>query len=149
VRLTLLGLGLATATSLVGRTGAAQSPSRNGLAGRWTVTLRIDSSGTGQPATRALTGTMVVLPVVGSDPPTYRGTYQIPFSTIGLSPDAAPILLRVGRDDSVRIALNPTVDHGNVEMIGGWNRGALEGRWQWIGRPMAVWGRFTMRIRPR
>lgn len=124
--------------------GSAHAQGTRTLAGRWSVSMTVDS-GTTAKGTATVSGNLVAVSVPGADPPTFRGSYQIPLSTIGLSPDAAPLLARVGRDDSIRIVLNPNVDHGHIEMVGALKPGAIEGRWTWIGRPTAAGGRFTLR----
>lgn len=87
---------------------------------------------------------MVLVAVERAERPTFRGSYQIPFRTIGLSPDAAPALAWIARGDSVRVVLNPDASSGHAELSGAWVGGTIQGRWRWIGRPGGE-GKFTLR----
>lgn len=127
---------LAVAVSVV--IGAmAQDP---GLAGRWTATFTVDD---GSGGTKTVTGTIVA--VEGRPGQPVRGSYRIPFSTVGLGPDAAPATMQAARGDAVRIILNPNGESGHAELTGSWKVGTIEGDWRWVGGPKAAGGRFTLR----
>jgi len=111
-----------------------------GLAGRWTASFTVDD---GAGGTKTVTGTIVA--VAGRPGQPVRGSYRIPFSTVGLGPDAAPATLQATRGDAVRIVLNPNGESGQAELTGTWKVGAIEGEWRWVGGPKAASGRFTLR----
>ncbi|MGE0438924.1 MAG: hypothetical protein AB7L66_00035 [Gemmatimonadales bacterium] len=122
----------------------AQPRNQRPLAGRWTASLRTE----GDRGTASITGTIVLVAVEGVERPTYRGSYQIPFTTIGLGPDAAPVLGTLPRADSVVIVLNPSATGERAELRGTWTRVGVEGEWRWIGRE-GHRGRFQLRLTPR
>ncbi len=128
--------------------GPTEAQPRRSLAGRWTITLETDSRPDTSPVA-ALTGSLVVVAVAGVDPPTFRGNYQIPFSTARLGPDAAPLLARTRSDDSVRVILDPSGNQGLVELFGVWQHGVVTGRWQATRREPKLTGQFTMRLESR
>lgn len=138
----LLALAGLTATPLLAQ-------SNRSLAGRWTVTLEVDPRPTTESVPVALTGTLVIVALPGVEPPTFRGSYRIPFSTARLGPDAAPLLARTRRDDSVRVVLDPAGDGGTVELVGAWRLGGVAGRWRSTRREPALAGRFVMKLDPR
>lgn len=129
--LALIGFSV-SAPGVAGQAGVS-------LAGRWNLTLWVDSA---DGSTKTVAGTIVLVEVKGSERPTYRGSYQVPLSTIGLSPDAAPVTLTQNRDESFRITLNPAAS-GKAELSGSWSRGMITGRWQWVGGPERG-GRFQL-----
>ena len=145
VRLLYPGI-LAVATLLPLHHGGLWQDSR-ALAGRWTLTLWIDSSRTARPSRpgSAITGTITLKPVAGSERITLVGRYSLPFDSFGLSPNAESVLaFAIGRD-SLRVILRPDVDHGHAELVGQRRLGEIEGRWTWIGDPTRAAGRFVMR----
>jgi hypothetical protein len=46
--------------------------------------------------------------------------------------------------DTVHIVLNPSVDHGNMELVARCRAGGLEGRWRTNGDPSRALGHFTL-----
>lgn len=133
-------VALLAALAMAAPASGAVAQAEASLRGRWNLTLWVDSTA---GATRTVSGTIVLVEEQGADRPTLRGSYRVPFSTIGLGPDAAPALLVQHRDESVRITLNPSAA-ARAELTGTWSTGMITGRWQWIGGP-AQGGRFELR----
>ena len=120
--------------------------------GRWTAELTPDS-------VIALTGVRLGRPLVGSIHLTQRdttsrvavyvGTYDADLRVIGLARPTGETLVSVPRGDTVRVILDPTVDHGNIEMVGRCRSGRLVGKWVRTGAPARAWGHFTLRRSPK
>jgi hypothetical protein len=140
-------LGALVLLAIVGSLRSATAQSRKPLAGRWTLTVWSDAPAT--PGTATASGTVVLVEVAGAAPVTWRGSYQLPLSSLGKGPDAGPAMARVGRGDTVRVVLNPSVDDGRVELVGVFSPAAIEGRWSRAGQPAGSGGRFALRPQPR
>src|SRR5262249_26148062 len=118
-------------------TAQTSAPSGPRLAGRWALTLWIDSSRARRPVApgSASTGNLVLNPVATGARVTLRGRYSIGLTEFGLGPNAAPVLAYGFGGDSLRVILRPDVDHGHAELVGVVRLGRIEGRWNWIGDP--------------
>jgi hypothetical protein len=77
----------------------------------------------------------------------YSGRYSAKLQSVGLARDTGEVLVSVPRGDTARIILDPSVDHGNLELVGKCRGDRLMGNWIRTGAPARAWGRFTMRRR--
>jgi hypothetical protein len=157
-RVLVLALGAAALTSVyVFRTLANParkcSPSMSDLRamdmrGRWTIELTPDSA-------RELAAARLGRPLSGSFQLTsrdssaswvvYTGKYTADFQSVGLFKPAGEVLAFTPRGDTLRVILDPTVDHGHVELVARCRSGELAGEWIQYGDPSSAWGRFIMR----
>jgi hypothetical protein len=157
-RVLVLALGAAALTSvLVFRTLANParkcSPSMSDLRamdmrGRWTVELTPDSA-------RELAAARLGHPLSGSFQLTsrdssaswvvYTGEYTADFQSVGLFKTTGEVLAFTPPGDTVRIILDPNVDHGNLELVARCRSDELIGGWTTNGDPARAWGHFTSR----
>ena len=120
------------------------------LRGRWTLAITPDSArslpsarlghelkGTLELTRRDSTSAFVV----------YSGRYSAKLQSVGLARDTGEVLVSVPFGDSTRIILDPSVDDGNLELVGKCRDGRLIGRWLRTGAPARAWGSFTLRRR--
>jgi hypothetical protein len=77
----------------------------------------------------------------------YSGRYSAKLQSVGLARDTGEVLLSVPAGDTTRIILDPSVDHGNLELVGKCRDDRLIGNWVRTGAPARAWGRFIMRRR--
>jgi len=77
----------------------------------------------------------------------YSGRYSAKLQSVGLARDTGEVLVSVPPGDTTRIILDPSVDHGNLELVGKCRDGRLIGRWLRTGAPARAWGSFTLRRR--
>ena len=120
------------------------------LRGAWTLEMTPDSA-VSLPNTRIgrpLTGT-VSITRRDSTPEfvVYTGRYSAAFQSVGLARDTGEVLVSVPAGDTTRIILDPSVDHGNLELAGKCRDDQLVGRWLRTGAPARAWGRFSMQRR--
>jgi len=135
---------LLTALAAAGQSGSR--PTAESLAGRWTVTLWVDSSRVARPAPRgaAITGTITLKAVATADRITLTGRYALDLAAFGLGPNSESVLAFGAAGDTIQVILRPDVDHGHASLVGVFRLGRLEGRWTWIGDPTFAAGRFVM-----
>ena len=120
------------------------------LRGHWTLDITPDSARS-LPNARvrdALKGTLE-LTRRDSTPEfvVYTGRYSAAFQSVGLARDTGEVLVSVPAGDTTRIILDPSVDHGNLELAGKCRDDQLVGRWLRTGAPARAWGRFSMQRR--
>ena len=77
----------------------------------------------------------------------YTGRYSAKLQTVGLARDTGEVLVSVPAGDTTRIILDPSVDHGNLELVGKCRDDRLVGTWLRTGAPARAWGRFSMQRR--
>jgi hypothetical protein len=77
----------------------------------------------------------------------YSGRYSAKLQSVGLARDTGEVLVSVPAGDTTRIVLDPSVDHGNLELVGKCRDDRVVGNWIRTGAPARAWGRFSMRRR--
>ena len=77
----------------------------------------------------------------------YSGRYSARLQSVGLARGTGEVLVSVPAGDTTRIILDPSVDHGNLELVGKCRGNRLTGNWIRTGAPAHVWGVFTMQRR--
>ena len=75
----------------------------------------------------------------------YPGTAAVDFLPLGFKLGNAEALGWHATPDTVRIILDPTVDHGGVEVVGTGTGNDLSGRWELISDLARAEGHFTLR----
>jgi hypothetical protein len=118
------------------------------LRGKWTLAITPDSAKS-LPNARvghALPGTLE-LTRRDSAPNfvVYSGRYSAKLQSVGLARDTGEVLVSVPPGDTARIVIDPSVDHGNLELVGKCRDDRLSGRWVRTGAPARAWGHFTLR----
>jgi len=127
----------------------AQPPT---LDGRWKLSLVLDSAWRTpqRPSARTLAGELLVDPVEprpagGVELPTvHTGSFVVDFRRFGFVVYGATLFASAYATDSVRIVLNPTVDHGHVQLTGRLRKNRIEGAWILVGDPMGARGSFVL-----
>ena len=157
--------GLMALTGLTGATGLdlrAQSPaeiSRDSLvtvrdiSGTWEGTFRLDSTWRlpQRPSARSVPVRLHFDPVGDASPTTssarsvHPGTFDIDFSRFGFALSTREALGWSASDDSMRATLNPTVDHGLVEVHGSFQGDTIVGTWRYTSDPGGATGTFSLR----
>ena len=158
-RVLLLTLGAAALTSVVVFRVVAKPAARKcsptisdlramDLRGRWTVELTPDSA-------RELATARLGHPLGGSFELTtrdssasgvvYTGEYTADFQSVGLFKKSGEVLAFTPPGDTLRVILDPTVDHGHVELVARCHSGELRGEWIQYGDPSIAWGHFVLR----
>jgi hypothetical protein len=155
----VLGVGAVLFTSVlvlrsqISRAAPKCSPSVHDLRGadlrgRWTVELTPDSA-------RELAAARLGRPLSGSFQLTsrdssaswvvYTGEYTADFQSVGLFKKTGEVLAFTPPGDTLRVILDPTVDHGHVELVARCRSGELAGEWIQYGDPSRAWGHFIIR----
>ena len=147
----LLTGGLALAQTNPGRPAAAPP----NLTGRWHAWFRLDSASRLSLATQAHEVTGEVLFSSAPSAPTphdaatwrrvHAGATAIEFKPFGFVLGSAEALGWYEGGDTVRIIFDPTVDHGNVELVGSAVANAVVGRWRLNSDPARAEGEFRLR----
>jgi hypothetical protein len=116
--------------------------------GRWTIELTPDSA-------RELPTARLGRPLTGSFQLTtrdssassvvYAGEYTADFQSVGLFKKKGQVLGFTPPGDTLRVILDPNVDHGHVELTARCRSGKLYGEWIQYGDPSSAWGHFVMR----
>ena len=152
-------------TCVAGFTGLglrAQTPaeiSRDSLAslrdisGTWEGTFRLDSAWRlpQRASARAVPAKLQFNPVGDATPTTssarsvHPGTFEIDFSRFGFALSTREALGWSVSDDSMRATLNPTVDHGLVEVHGTFRGDLIVGTWAYTSDPGGATGTFSLR----
>jgi hypothetical protein len=130
-------------------------PDSPSLTGRWRAWFRLDSAAGLPSVTRAreVTGRLEFRPAPPASLPhdvrTWRrvhtGTLAIDFTPLGFAVAGSETLGWYGDGDTVRIILDPSVDHGHVELVGSGSADQIDGRWRLIGDPAQAEGVFQLR----
>ncbi len=118
------------------------------LRGRWTVELTPDSARELPTARlgRRLTGSFQLTTRDSSaSGVVYTGEYTADFQSVGLFKQKSEVLAFTPPGDTLRVVLDPNVDHGNIELVARCRSDGLGGGWYANGDPSRAWGHFVMR----
>jgi hypothetical protein len=123
------------------------------ISGTWEGTFRLDSAwGLSQRASSRSTPARLRFDPVGDASPTtsstrtvHPGTFDIDFSRFGFTLSTREALGWSAGADSMRATLNPTVDHGLVEVHGTFNGDTIVGSWRYTSDPGGAIGTFQVR----
>ena len=75
----------------------------------------------------------------------YTGRYSAKFQSVGLARDTGEVLVSVPPGDTARIIIDPSVDHGNLELVGRCRADRVIGGWTHTGEPARARGHFSLR----
>ena len=123
------------------------------ISGTWEGTFRLDSTWRlpERPSARAVPARLHFNPVGDASPTTssarsvHPGTFEIDFGRFGFTLSTQEALGWSVSDDSMRATLNPTVDHGLVEVHGTFRGDAIVGTWRYTSDPGGATGSFELR----
>lgn len=123
------------------------------ISGLWEGTFRLDSaSRLPQPTTaRSIPARIRFNPVGDASPTTsssrsvHPGTFEIDFGRFGFTLSTNQALGWSVTEDSMRATLNPTVDHGLVEVHGAFRGDTIVGTWRYTSDPGGATGTFAIR----
>lgn len=131
------------------------SPDPGPLTGRWSGWFRLSThSRLPYPTTaREVSGELLFRPAPAPPrsqgsaawPLVHEGSSAVEFRPLGFTLGSAEILGWYITEDTVRIILDPTVDHGHVELVGKRTADGVSGRWQLISDPARAHGEFGLR----
>jgi hypothetical protein len=143
-----LGLGQSAASANASVTLTARD-----ISGTWEGSFRLDSAwGLPQRASARTTSARLRFDPVGDASPTtsstrsvHPGTFDVDFSRFGFTLSTREALGWSVGTDSMRATLNPTVDHGLVEVHGTFDGEAIVGSWRYTSDPGGATGTFQVR----
>ena len=123
------------------------------ISGTWEGTFRLDSTWrlAERPSARAVAALLHFKPVGDATPTTssarsvHPGTFEIDFGHFGFTLSTQESLGWSVSDDSMRATLNPTVDHGLVEVHGAFRGDTIVGEWRYMSDPGGAAGTFSIR----
>jgi hypothetical protein len=123
------------------------------ISGTWEGTFTLDSTWRlpERPSARAVPARLHFNPVGDASPTTssarsvHPGTFEIDFGRFGFTLSTQEALGWSVSDDSMRATLNPTVDHGLVEVHGVFRGNTIVGTWRYTSDPGGAAGRFEIR----
>ncbi|HTK51456.1 MAG TPA: hypothetical protein VL308_06180 [Gemmatimonadaceae bacterium] len=123
------------------------------ISGTWEGTFSLDSTWklAERPSARAVPARLHFDPVGDASPTTssarsvHPGTFEIDFARFGFTLSTQQALGWSLNDDTMRATLNPTVDHGLVEVHGAFRGDAIVGTWRYVSDPGGAAGRFEIR----
>ena len=123
------------------------------ISGTWEGTFSLDSTWklAERPSARAVSARLHFDPVGDASPTTssarsvHPGTFEIDFGRFGFTLSTEQALGWSVNDDTMRATLNPTVDHGLVEVHGAFRGDAIVGTWRYVSDPGGAAGRFEIR----
>jgi hypothetical protein len=123
------------------------------ITGTWQGTFRLDSAWrlAQRPTARSVPARIRFAAVGDATPTTsstrsvHPGTFEIDFSRFGFSLSTQEALGWLVSADSMRAVLNPTVDHGLVEVHGAFRGDAVVGTWRYASDPGGARGTFELR----
>ena len=128
------------------------------ISGTWEGTFSLDSSWRldERASTRSIPARLHFNPVGDASPTTssprsvHQGIFEIDFSRFGFTLSTQEALGWSVTADSMRAVLNPTVDHGLVEVHGTFRGESVIGTWRYNSDPGGATGKFEIkRIRAR
>ena len=157
--------GIAVALAAIGAAGlnakaqasavpaSDSASSARDISGLWQGTFRLDSAWKlpQQPSARAIGARVRFNPVGDASPTTssarsvHSGTFEIEFERFGFELATSEALGWSVGTDSMRATLNPTVDHGFVELRGTFRGDAIVGTWRFVSDPGGANGQFELR----
>jgi hypothetical protein len=146
------GLGLRAQTSANLELRDSRAVARD-ISGTWEGTFALDSTWklAERPSARAVPARLHFNPVGDASPTTssarsvHPGTFEIDFSRFGFTLSTQEALGWSVTDDSMRATLNPTVDHGLVEVRGVFRGDTIVGTWRYTSDPGGAAGTFSLR----
>jgi hypothetical protein len=149
------GALLVGSVSLASLDHSGAAPAPGSLTGRWHAQFRLTTASR-LPfpiLRRKLSGEMRFAPAapppLPQDAPTWRWVHQgevvVDFQPFGFVLGGTETLGWYESPDTVRIILDPNVDHGNVELVGSGTATELGGRWQLVSDLARAEGEFTLR----
>ncbi len=126
------------------------------IAGSWQGSFAVDSTwGLDQrPSARAIPARLHFNPVGDASPTTssarsvHPGMFEIDFTRFGFTLSTPEALGWSVTADSMRAVLNPTVDHGLVEVHGAFRGDTIAGTWRYTSDPGGARGTFEIRRVP-
>jgi len=135
-----------------GRSGTAATAMRD-ISGTWEGVFKLDSVWRlPEHATAQSVPARVRFNQVGDASPTtssartvHPGTFDIDFSRFGFTLSTREALGWSVSADSMRATLNPTVDHGLVEVHGSFRGDAIIGTWRYTSDPGGATGTFEIK----
>jgi hypothetical protein len=129
------------------------------LAGRWEAWFRLDTASRlpSETSAREVTGVVHFSPALAAPSPqsspadrvVHAGTSAIDFRPFGFVLGSAEVLGWYENPDTVRIILDPTVDHGHLELVGSAEPADVTGHWRLHGDPARAEGEFRLHRLPR
>jgi hypothetical protein len=149
------GVVLTGGLALAQTNPARESIGSPSLTGRWHAQFRLDTASRLPFATRAqeLSGQVDFKPAPPAPSPregsTWRlvhaGTAAVEFMPFGFALGSTEVLAWYEGRDTVRIILDPTVDHGHVELLGTLEAHEVVGRWRLNSDLARAEGEFRLR----
>lgn len=147
-----LGLGAQIPPGDLERSDSAEVSVRD-ISGTWTGTFRLESSSKlpEGAAAQAVPARMQFQPVGDASASTssarsvHPGTFEIDFAKFGFTLATREALGWSVSDDAMRATLNPTVDHGHVEVQGTFRGESIVGTWRYVSDPGGATGTFELR----
>jgi hypothetical protein len=155
---------LVLTAGVTGLSVSAQAPSDSGhrdttmavvrdISGTWEGVFKLDSawrlpeSATAQSVSARLRFNPVgdASPTTSSARTVHPGTFDIDFSRFGFTLSTREALGWSVSADSMRATLNPTVDHGLVEVHGSFRGDAIVGTWRYTSDPGGATGTLELR----
>ena len=123
------------------------------ISGTWEGAFSLDSTWklAERPSARSVSARLHFNPVGDASPTTssarsvHSGTFEIDFGRFGFTLSTQEALGWSVSDDSMRATLNPTVDHGVVEVHGTFRGDAIVGTWRYMSDPGGAAGTFSIR----
>jgi hypothetical protein len=141
--------------SLASLDHSGTTPTPGSLTGRWearfqlTTTSRLPFPTLGREVSGEVRFAPAAPPPLPQDVPTWRlvhaGVFAIDFRPFGFVVSGTETLGWYESPDTVRIILDPNVDHGNVELVGSGTATDLGGRWELLSDLGRAEGEFTLR----
>lgn len=130
---------------------SGDAPSRD-ITGTWKGTFRLDStwklperaSSRAIPAVIRFNAVGDATPTTISSRSVHPGTFEIDFSRFGFVLSTPEALGWSVTDDAMRAVLNPTVDHGLVEVHGTFRGETVAGTWRFVSDPGGASGTFEL-----
>ena len=123
------------------------------ISGIWEGTFSLDSAWQLDhgPSARSVPARLHFNPVGDASPTTssarsvHPGIFEIDFTRFGFTLSTQEALGWSVRADSMHAVLNPTVDHGLVEIHGTFRGDAVTGTWKYVSDPGGATGKFEIR----
>ena len=151
----ITGLGLEAQTPIDLGPPGSLAVARD-ISGTWEGTFSLDSTWklAERPSARSVSARLHFNPVGDASPTTssarsvHSGTFEIDFGRFGFTLSTQEALGWSASDDSMRATLNPTVDHGVVEVHGTFRGDAIVGTWRYTSDPGGAAGAFSLRRPP-
>lgn len=146
----ITGLGLRAQTPVDVAPRESLAGARD-ISGTWEGTFSLDSTWklAERPSARSVPARLHFNPVGDASTASARsvhpGTFEIDFARFGFTLSTQQALGWSVNDDTMRATLNPTVDHGLVEVHGAFRGDAIVGTWRYVSDPGGAAGRFEIR----